>query len=179
MTLVWYLQEDLVSLQLVTWSALKMRIPKRNPKHDEAFINRTDLTRTLYFNPSAPIAPPPPNPTGAGPSVVQMATPQIPTTILRKTSKRQLTISDTSNSDTSSVRKNKTTLRQKKSSQSLVEKIRNTEGYSTEIPESNTDFIGQVSPRNPNEKWTEDPNPNHPRKMTVLQAENEENSESD
>ena len=90
-----------------------------------------------------------------------------------------MTISDSSDSDTSSVRKSKRTLKQKKSSQSLVEKNRNTEGYSTEIPESNTDFIGQVSPRNPNERWTEDSNPNLPREMTVLQAENEENSESD
>ena len=48
-----------------------------------------------------------------------------------------------------------------------------------EIPESNTDFTGQVSPRNLNERGTEDPNPNLPREMTVLQAENEENSESD
>ena len=179
MTLVWYLQEDLVSLQLVTWIALKMRIPKRNPKHGEAFINRTDLTRTLHFSPSAPIAPPPPNPTEAGPSVEQMATPQIPTTILRKTSKRQLNISDTSDSDTSSVRKSKTTLKQKKSSQSLVEKIRNTEGYSTEIPESNTDFIGQFRHETLTKSGQKDPNPNLPREMTVLQAENEENSESD
>ena len=145
-----------------------MRIPKRNHKHDEAFTNRPDLTQILHFSPSAPIAPPPPNPNEAGPSAVQMATPQIPTPILRETSKRQLTISDTSDSDTSSVRKSKRTL-----------KHRNTEGYSTEVSESNTDFIGQVSPRNPNERWTEDPNPNLPRKMTVFQAENEENSESD
>ena len=60
-----------------------------------------------------------------------------------------------------------------------MDKIRNTEGYSTEIHDSNTEFIGQVLPRNPNERWTEDPNPNLPREMTVLQAENEENSESD
>ena len=140
--------------------SLKMRIPKRNPKHDEAFINRPDLTQILQFSPSVPIAPPPPNPNEAGSSAVQMATPQIPTPIPRKTSKRQLTISETSDSDTSSVRKSKRTLKQKKSSQSLVEK---TEGYSTEIPASNTDFIGQVSPRNPNERWTGDPNPNLPR----------------
>ena len=125
-----------------------MRTPKRNPKHDETFINRPDLTQILHFSTSAPIAPPPPNPNEAGPSAVQMTTPQIPTPILRKTSKRQLTISDTSDSDTSSVRKSKRTLKQKKSSQSLVEKIRNTEGFSTENPEFNTDFIGQVLPRN-------------------------------
>ena len=159
--------------------SLKTRDPKRNPKHDEAFINRPDLTQILHFSPSAPIAPSPPNPTEPGPSAVQMATLQIPTPILRKTSKRQQTISDTSDSDTSSVRKRRRTLKQKKSSESLVERIRNTEGYSTEIPESNTDFIGQVSPRNPNGRWTEDPNPNLPREMTVLQAKIEENSESD
>ena len=159
--------------------SLKMRIPKRNPKQDEAFINRPDLTQILHFSLPAPIAPPPLNPNEAGPSAVQMASPQTPTPILRKTSKRQFTISDTSDSDTSSVRKSKRTLKQKKSSQSLVEKIRNTEGYSTEIPESNSDFIGQVLPRNPNERWTVDPNPNLPREMTVLQAENEEDSESD
>ena len=156
-----------------------MKIPKRNPKHDEAFINRPDLTQKLHFSPPAPIAPPPLNPNEAGSSAVQMASLQIPTPILRKTSKRQLTISDTSDSDTSSVRKSKRTLERKKSSQSLMEKIQNTEGYSTEIPESISDFIGHVSPRNPNESWTADPNPNLPREMTVLQAENEENSESD
>ena len=112
-----------------------MRIPKRNPKHGKAFINRLDLTQILHFSPPAPIAPPPINPNEAGPSAVQMASPQIPTPILRKTSKRQLTIGDTSDSDTSSARKRKKTLKQKKSSQSLVEKIQNTEGYSTEIPQ--------------------------------------------
>ena len=135
-----------------------MRIPKRNPTHDEEFIIRPDLTQILHFSPSVPIALPQPNPNEA----VQMTTPQIPTPILQtiptpKTSKRQLTISDTSDSDTSSVRISKGTLKQKKSSQSLVRKIRITEGYSTEIHESNTDFIGQVSPRNPNERSTEDP----------------------
>ena len=62
--------------------SLKMRIPKRNPKHDEAFINRPDPTQILHFSPSVPISPPPPNPNEAGPSAVQMATPQIPTPIL-------------------------------------------------------------------------------------------------
>ena len=71
--------------------SLKLRIPKRNLKHDEAFIKRPDLTQILHFSPSAPIAPPPPNPREAGPSAVQMFTPQIPTPILQKTSKRQLT----------------------------------------------------------------------------------------
>ena len=66
--------------------SLKMRIPKRNPKHDQTFIDRPDLTQILFFSPSVPIAPPPPNPNEAGPSAVQMSTPQIPTPILRKTS---------------------------------------------------------------------------------------------
>ena len=34
--------------------SLKMRIPKRNPKHDEAFLNRPDLTQILRFSPIAP-----------------------------------------------------------------------------------------------------------------------------
>ena len=34
--------------------SLKMRIPKRNPKHDEAFIDRPDLTQILQFSPIAP-----------------------------------------------------------------------------------------------------------------------------
>ena len=121
--------------------SLKTRIPKRNPKQDDAFINRPDLTQILNCSPSVPIAPPPPNPNEAGPSAVQMTTPPIPTPILRKTSKRQLTISDTSDSDTSSVRKSKRTLKQKKSSQSLGEKTRKTEGYSTDMPDSNTELL--------------------------------------
>ena len=31
--------------------ALRMRIPKRNPKHDDAFLNRPDLTQILHFSP--------------------------------------------------------------------------------------------------------------------------------
>ena len=103
-----------------------MRILKRNPEHDEAFVNRTDLTQILQFSPIAPIAPPPTNPNAAGPSATQMVSTKEPTPIIRKSSKRQLTISDTSDSDTSSVRKNKRTLK-KKSSQTIVEKVRNTE----------------------------------------------------
>ena len=86
---------------------LKMRIPKRNPENDKVFINRPDLTQILHFSPPAPIAPPPPNPNEAALSALQMASPQIPTPILRKTSKRQLTISDTSGSDTSSEKEQK------------------------------------------------------------------------
>ena len=141
-----------------------MRIPKRNPKHDDAFTNRPDLTQILHFSPPVPIALPPHNPNVAVPSAARVASSQMPTPILRKTEKRQLTISDTSDSDTSSIRKSKRTLkRQKKSTTSIVEKIQKTEGNSTEIPESNTELIGEVSPRNPNERWTTDPNPNLPR----------------
>ena len=123
-----------------------------------------------------PIAPPPHNPNIVGPSAARVASPQMPTPILRKTEKRKLTISDTSDSDTSSIRKSK---RQKKSTTSIVEKIKNTEEYSTEIPESNTELLEEVSPRNPNERWTRDPNPNLPREMTVLQAKNQDQSDSE
>ena len=149
-----------------------MRIPKRNPKHDEAFINRPDLTRILQFSPIAPIAPPPTKPNAAGPSATRMASTKAPTPILRKSSKRQLTISDTSDSDKSSARRSKRTLKMK-SSQTIVEKVRNTEGYSADMHQD----IGETSTRSSNE-WMED-SQNIPREMTVLQTENEENSETD
>ena len=111
-----------------------MRIPKRNPKHDDAFANRPDLTQILHFRPPVPIAPPPQNPNVAGPSLV--ASPQMPTPILRKKEKRQLTISDTSDSDNSSERKSKRTIKiPKKSSTSIVEKNQNTEGVGAELKE--------------------------------------------
>ena len=135
--------------------ALKMRIPKRNQKHDDAFINRPDLTQILHFSPLVPLAAPPNNPNTAGTSTSQVASPQQPTPILRKERKEkgQLTVSDTSDSDTSSVRRGKRTLKkQKKPTISIVEKIQNTEGYSADIPVSDTRFIGEVSPRNPNER---------------------------
>ena len=79
---------------------LKMRIPKRNPKHDEAFHNRPDLTQILRFS---PIAPQLTLSNTAGPSATQIpsSVQPIPTPILQKTTKRQSTISDTSDSDTS------------------------------------------------------------------------------
>ena len=147
--------------------SLKMRIPKRNPKHDEAFINRPDSTQILQFSPIAPIAPPPTNPNAAGPSATRIVSTKAPTPILRKSNKRQLTISDTSDSDTSSVRKSKRTLK-KKSSQTIVEKVRNTEGQSGDMHQD----IGETSTRSSNE-WMED-SQIIPREMTVLQAENEE-----
>ena len=82
--------------------------------------------------------------------------------ILRK-EKRTIQVSDTSDSDTSSVRMSKRQLKtQKKTSQSqsIVQKIQNTEGYSTELPNSVATFIGLASTRNPNKRWTVDPNPN-------------------
>ena len=91
-----------------------MRIPKLNPKHDDAFANRPDVTQILHFSPPVPIAPPH-NPNVAGLSAARVASPRIPTPILRKTEKRQLTISGTSDSDTSSVRKSKRTLKRQKS----------------------------------------------------------------
>ena len=159
-----------------------MRIPKRNPKHHDAFANRPELTQILHFSPPMPLAAPPNSLNIAGPSTAQKASPKMPTPILRKSQrkeKRKMTISDTSDSDTSSVRKSKRTLkRQKKTSTSVVEKIQNTEGYLADNPESSTAFIGEVSPRNPNERWITDPNPN-PRETMVLQAETQEQSDSE
>ena len=148
-----------------------MRIPKRNPKHDEAFLNRPDLTQILQ---SSPNASQPTTSNTAGPSSTQMASSkqQTPTPILRKTAKRQLTVSDTSDSDTSSVRKSKRTLKKKTSkSQTIVEKVRNTEGYS----ENSNQDIGKARSSN---EWPEDPQ-NLPREITVLQAENAENSDTE
>ena len=169
-----------IVFQLCTF--IKDEDPKRNPKHDNAFANRPDLTQFLYFSPLMPLAAPPNNPNIAGPSTAQMASPKQPTLILRKSQrkeKQKMAISDTSDSDTSSVRKKKALKRQKKTTTSIVEKIQNTNGYSADILESTTAFIGEVSPRNPNERWTTDRNPNLPREMTVLQAENWEQSDSE
>ena len=94
-----------------------MRVPKRNRKHDDAFANRPELTQILHFSPPMPLAAPPNNPNIAGPPTAQMASPKIPTPILRRSQrkeKRKMTISDTSDSDTSSVRKNKRTLKRQK-----------------------------------------------------------------
>ena len=96
-----------------------------------------------------------------------MASSEPPTPILRKSSKRQLTISDTF-----SVGKSKRTLK-KKTSQTIVEKVRNTEGYS----ENEQQDIGETSTGSSSER-TED-RKNLPREMTVQQAENEENSDTE
>ena len=65
--------------------SLKMRVPKRNPKYDEAFQNRPDLTQILNFS---PIAPQVASSDTAGPSGAQIASSvqKQPTPILRKTS---------------------------------------------------------------------------------------------
>ena len=137
-----------------------MRIPKRNPKHDEAFLNRPDLTQILRYS---PIAPQLATSNTAGPSGAQIASsvqPK-PTPILRKTSKRQ---------HTSSIRKSKRTVKKKtQKSQTIIEKVRSTEGYT-----DNQD-IGVARDSN---EWVEEPQ-NLPREMTVLQAENAENSDSE
>ena len=149
-----------------------MRIPKKNRKDDEALKNRPDLKQILQLIPIAPIAPQSTNSDAPGPSATQLTSSEPPTPILRKSSKRQLTISDTSDSDTSLVRKSKRTLK-KKTYQTIVEKVRNTEGYSENVHQD----IGETSTRSSTE-WAEDPQ-NLPREMTVLQAENEENSDTE
>ena len=106
-----------------------MRVPKINPKYDEAFQNRSDLTQILNFS---PIAPQVVSSDIAGPSGTQTTSSaqKQPTPILRKTSKRKITVSDTSDSDTSSIRKSKRTLKKKSpknrkqlSKKSVVQKV--------------------------------------------------------
>ena len=111
---------------------LKLKIPKQNPKHDELFQNRPDLTQILHFSQAEPIAAPPTQPSVAGPSAPQI----IP--ILRK-EKRTIQVSYPSDSDTSSVKRSKRHIKKQKAAsdsqtQSIVQNIQNTEGYSTEIP---------------------------------------------
>ena len=146
-----------------------MRIPKRNPKYDEAFQNRPDLTQILNFS---PIAPQVVSSDIAGPSGTQTtsSSQKQPTPILRKTSKSKITVSDTSDSDKSSIRKSKRTLKKKsQKSQTIVEKVRSTEGY-TDYQET-----GMVAEPNEGAEYAQ----NQPREMTVLQAENAENSDSE
>ena len=89
---------------------------------------------------------------------------------MRKTSKRKITVSDTSDSDTSSIRKSKRTLKKKSQKpQTIVEKVRSTEGY-TYYQET-----GTAAESNEGAEYSQ----NQPRDMTVLQAENAENSDSE
>ena len=84
-----------------------MIIPNRKPKHDEAFKNGPDLMQVLHFSPAEPIAAPP-----TQPSVTGLSAPQI-TPISRK-KKRTIQVSDTSDSDMSTVRRNKRQLNKQK-----------------------------------------------------------------
>ena len=64
--------------------ALRLRIPKRNPKHDDAVINRPDLTQILHFSPPIPLAAPPTQPIAAGLSAPHVDLSKQLTPILRK-----------------------------------------------------------------------------------------------
>ena len=89
-------------------------------------------------------------------------------------------MSDTSDSDTSLLKRSKRLLKKQKKPKtwsSTEESIQHIEFYSAEIPISDTTFIGEVSPRKLNGRWSVDPKPNLPREMTVLEAE--ARSESD
>ena len=126
--------------------ALKMRFPKRNPKHDDAFTNRPDLTQILHFSPPVPLAAPQKNPSTAGSSPSQVVSPQQPTPILRKErkGKRQMTVSGTSVSDTSSVRISKRTLKkQKKSTHQLLRKYRIRRDVRLIFPYRTQHFLGK------------------------------------
>ena len=150
--------------------ALKMRISKGNPKHNQAFKNRPDLTQILHFRSAKSIAAPPLQPYSSGPSTPQI-TPITPTVLpggKTQKEKRTVQVSDASDSETSSIKRSKNQLKKQKKDSS-----QDTHGYSTELPVSDTKFSGAVSPRNPNERWTIGPNPILPTEieMTVLEIE--------
>ena len=159
--------------------ALRMRIPKRNPKNDDAFLNQPDLTQILHFGPPLPIAAPPTQPDIAGPSAPQLTPSTIQLTPILRKEKRTVTVSETSESDSSSVRWSKRHLRKQKKSpnlSSLVESIQNTEGYS-DVP--TCQILIRISLemyyQETRSQWSVDPKPNLPREMTVL----EERSDSE
>ena len=56
--------------------------------------------------------------------------------------------------------------------QTIIQDIQQTHGYSSEIPVKETTFIDLVSPRIPNKRWTVDLNHNIPteREKTVMEA---------
>ena len=123
--------------------ALKCESLKRNPKHDDAFINTPDFTQIPPFSPQFQSQRHPPNLTQLD-HLCRNQPHQ-----LRKQkhilSKEKLTIevSDISESDTSSVGRSKRQLKMQTktpTSQSLVENIQNTEGFSTEPPISDNIF---------------------------------------
>ena len=127
-----------------------MQILKRNPNQYDAFLNRPDLTQNLQFSPPLPIAATQPD--IARPSARQLTPSTKQLAPILRYEKRTIPVSDTSASDSSSVIRSKRQLKkQKKSpkSSSIVENVQNTERYSTELPVSDTNFIGEVSPRNP------------------------------
>ena len=129
---------------------LKKRIPKRNPMHDGAFLNRPDLTQILNFNLPQPIAAPTSQSSMAG-----LSTPQITSKLRNEKCSNQ--ISDMSDSDTSSDRRVERQLKKQKrnssqQTQTVIQEIQDTHGYSTELPVSDTTLIGTVSPRNADER---------------------------
>ena len=97
--------------------ALSMRIPKRNPKHVDAFLNPPDLIQILHLSPPLPIALPPTQPDIAGLSASQLTPSTKELTSLLRTEKCTITVSDTSESDSSSVRRSKRQLKKQKKSQ--------------------------------------------------------------
>ena len=76
--------------------ALKIRIRKLNPKHDDAFQNRPDLTQLLHFRPPFSIVAPTTQPNTAGPSALQSipSTQQLTPILLKE--KRKIQVSGTS-----------------------------------------------------------------------------------
>ena len=111
-----------------------MRSLKRNPKHDEAFQNRADLTQNLHFSPAELIAL-----TQIQPPVGRSSSSQF-NPILRKV-KTTIQVSDTSPVTLSSESRSNGQLKKPKKaseSQSIVQYIENTEGYSTEFQISDT-----------------------------------------
>ena len=150
--------------------ALKLGKPWCYHKHDEALKDRPDLTEILHFSIEQTIASPPVRPITSTSSAAQL-TPY--------KNKRAAQVSDTSVSEYCAIRWSK---QEKKKSnqkshnqqtQTIVENIQTTHGYSTDVRKTNTTFIGTYSPRNPNERWTCDPHPNKTaeRKKIFYEAE--------
>ena len=141
--------------------ALKMRIPKRNPKHDVAFKIRLDHAQVLNFSLIQPIGAPPTQLSKSAPSAPQL------TPFLRK-KERALKNNDTSDSESSSVRTGKRQLKKqrKKTSQqtqTTVQDIQQTHVFSSEITVTDTKFSGTATLRNSKDLWTVDSNYNIPK----------------
>ena len=99
--------------------ALKIRILKLSPKHDEALQNRQDLMQILHFSPPVPIAAPPTQTDIAGPSALQSTHSAWQLTPILPKEKCTIQLSDTFDSDNSSVRRNKRPLKKQKKPPSL------------------------------------------------------------